>query len=153
MLEMRKLIKYRERRLNILVSQIELALNKTILYDLCYECHDPILLNDLYHSYGDQCIKCKKWHCTKNYINEDSFESSCAYNSLFGLFTVYDEDEEISLICKQCLKEQIENEEHCEHIGSIIKNNNKSRYLSIIYKDNKYICEECEAIDHFVIYI
>src|SRR3972149_11644709 len=142
---MRKPIKYRERKLNILISQIELEYHKTIIYHLCNECHDPILLNDIMHVNGEQCHKCKKWYCTKNYIGDDEYYNSCCYKLLLSLFaTLNPEDSEnASIICKSCLMELVKNSNCCEHVKNIINNKRKSENLSIIYKDNKYYCEEC----------
>ena len=162
---MRKLILYEEKQLNILVSQIELEYNKTIIYHLCEACRDPVLITD-FHNYADQCHKCKKWFCTKKYINLDKYFESCSHTYLTGLFEQNDTDESnssddsnVELVCTNCITKiinQSNKNQFCEHIlDSVIHKSKISDSIIVNNKDNnkKYLCEECDAVSQLVIYI
>ncbi|AYV77359.1 MAG: hypothetical protein Barrevirus43_2 [Barrevirus sp.] len=81
----REYIEYHEHRINVLVSQLELAYNKTIIYHLCHICKEPILITD-FREFGEQCNGCHKWFCTKKHIKESQYFESCAFKRLFGCF-------------------------------------------------------------------
>lgn len=158
---MRKLILYEEQKLNILVSQIELEYHKTIIYHMCEACRDPILIND-FHSNGEQCHKCKKWYCTKKYINENEYFESCSYEYLSGFFeqnSNEDSDDCVELICYNCIikiMNQCDSTQFCEHILDSINSKKKiNDSIIVLDKDNnkKYYCEECDAAHQIVIYI
>jgi hypothetical protein len=142
--------------LDILVSQLEIEDNKTIIYHRCNGCNDPILITDFLQN-GDQCNICKKWYCTKQYIKESEYFNSCSYNRLSGITEVYtNTDEETNHICFNCIHELIyKNDKNlfCNHILNSIENNEGGFSLTIVFENGQYNCKLCDSIKTITIYL
>jgi len=153
---MRKLIEYKEKQLNVLVSQIELTYNKTIIYHLCHICENPILITD-FRDFGEQCANCKKWFCTNKQIGHKYYFDSCSFKTLFGCFNDNDNesDEAVELLCLDCITKQINDNKGkivCEHISKSIELG-VSKCATIIINNDHYYCEECDAHNKMIIYL
>lgn len=143
--------------LDILVSQIEISSHKTIIYHKCNHCNDPILITIMWEN-GEQCTNCKKWYCTKQYINESEYINSCSYKYLSTYTEVYinsenELDEDTEYICLNCIKDLIyknDESQFCKHIlnyATIMK----GRKIPIIYENEEYNCDICDAANHITI--
>ncbi|ARF10037.1 hypothetical protein Indivirus_9_14 [Indivirus ILV1] len=156
---MKEFIEYNEHKINVLVSQIELAYNKIIIYHFCYICDEPILITDS-KAFGEQCNCCKKWFCNKRHTGHKNYFDSCAYKNLFGCFIIKRNTDSIDgsdseLLCLSCAINYIESLDNsfvCEHLTkSLIEK--KLNCNTIVIKNNSFYCEECDAVDNIVIYI
>ena len=149
--------------LDILVAQIEIEFNKTIIYHKCNECHEPILITNLEGIMvnGDICRMCKQIYCTKQYICGSEYFKSCSYKCLSGFTEVYINSDDNSSeytdgVCFNCIKDLVyknDKNQFCKHILNSVMENKGGFRLAIVFnnENQKYNCDKCDAENNIII--